>query len=83
VDPENKELIGGYRFYFPEKVARIAILPSLLHQHIFISLKNSLPILSSSDGTRQVFCTPDYQSRSMGRKSLFALITFGMGWEQL
>ena len=40
-DPENKEIIGGYRFYFPEKGCTNVILTNLPHQHIFIFLINS------------------------------------------
>jgi hypothetical protein len=46
-DPENKELVGGYRFYFPEKGCRDCDITKLASDQI----------LSSSDGTGQVICS--------------------------
>jgi hypothetical protein len=73
-DPENKELIGGYRFYFPEKGCKdcdITKLASSAYFHFSDKfLSKYYPHLMELGRS---FVHPDYQSRSMGRKSLFAL----------
>ena len=73
-DPENKEIIGGYRFYFPEKGCTncdITKLASSAYFHFSDKfLKKYYPHLMELGRS---FVHPDYQSRSMGRKSLFAL----------
>ncbi len=41
-DPDNREIIGGYRFYFPaERLYRIVTSPGLHHQYILHFRKNS------------------------------------------
>jgi hypothetical protein len=73
-DPENREIIGGYRFYFPKKGCTdcdIAKLASSAYFHFsdrFIT--KYFPHLMELGRS---FVHPDYQSRNMGRKSLFAL----------
>jgi hypothetical protein len=73
-DPENREIIGGYRFYFPEKGCPeidITNLASSAYFHFSDKfLRKYLPHLMELGRS---FVHPDYQSRSMGRKSLFAL----------
>lgn len=73
-DPENREIIGGYRFYFPEKGCtdlNISNLASSAYFHFSDKFhKKYLPHLMELGRS---FVHPDYQSRSMGRKSLFAL----------
>lgn len=73
-DPENRELIGGYRFYFPEKgctdcdITKIASSDYFYFSEKF--LKKYYPHLMELGRS---FVHPDYQSHTMGRKSLFAL----------
>ncbi len=73
-DPENREIIGGYRFYFPEKRVTDLNITNLASSAYFNFsdkfLKKYLPHLMELGRS---FVHPDYQSRSMGRKSLFAL----------
>jgi hypothetical protein len=73
-DPENREIIGGYRFYFPKKgcihcdVTKIASSIYFTFSEKFLS--KYYPHLMELGRS---FVHPDYQSRNMGRKSLFAL----------
>ena len=73
-DPENREIIGGYRFYFPEKnctdcdISRLASSAYFNFSEKFMS--KYYPHLMELGRS---FVHPDYQSRAMGRKSLFAL----------
>jgi hypothetical protein len=73
-DPENKEIIGGYRFYFAPKGCTdcdITKLASSAYFHFSDKfLSRYYPHLMELGRS---FVHPDYQSRSMGRKSLFAL----------
>ena len=73
-DPENKEIIGGYRFYFPEKSILeydITKLASSAYFHFSEKfMKKYYPHLMELGRS---FVHPDYQSHSMSRKSLFAL----------
>ncbi len=73
-DPENKEIIGGYRFYFPEKGLTefdITKLASSAYFHFSDKfMKKYFPHMMELGRS---FVHPDYQSRSMGRKSLYAL----------
>jgi len=73
-DPENREIIGGYRFYFPEKVQAeydINKLASSAYFHFSDKfLRKYYPHLMELGRS---FVHPDYQTRNMGRKSLFAL----------
>ena len=73
-DPENREIIGGYRFYFPKRgcihcdVSKIASSIYFNFSEKFLS--KYYPHLMELGRS---FVHPDYQSRNMGRKSLFAL----------
>jgi hypothetical protein len=73
-DTENKEIIGGYRFYFPEKGQSeydIKKLASSAYFHFSEKfMKKYYPHLMELGRS---FVHPDYQTRNMGRKSLFAL----------
>jgi hypothetical protein len=73
-DPERKEIIGGYRFFFPEKGCidcDITKLASSSYFHFSDKfLKKYYPHLMELGRS---FVQPEYQSRTMGRKSLFAL----------
>ena len=73
-DPENKELIGGYRFYFPEKGCKDCDITKLASSAYFhFSEKFLTKYYPHLMELGRSFVHPDYQSRSMGRKSLFAL----------
>lgn len=73
-DPERQEIIGGYRFYFPEKgctecdVSKLASSSYFKFSEKF--LKKYYPHLMELGRS---FVHPDYQSRTMGRKSLYVL----------
>jgi hypothetical protein len=73
-DPENREIIGGYRLYFPPKNCTncdISKLASSSYFHFSDKfLRKYYPHLMELGRS---FVHPDYQSRTMGRKSLFAL----------
>jgi len=73
-DPENKEIIGGYRFYFPPKGCTKCDITKLASSDYFNFspkfLRKYYPHLMELGRS---FVHPDYQSRAMGRKSLFAL----------
>ena len=62
-DPENQEIIGGYRFYFPEKGCTIVILQNLPHLSYFHFsdkfLSKYYPHLMELGRS---FVHPDYQS---------------------
>lgn len=73
-DPENREIIGGYRFYFtrqPDAKCDITKLASSAYFNFsekFLTLY--LPHLMELGRS---FVHPDYQNRARGRKSLYAL----------
>ncbi|MBW6501947.1 MAG: GNAT family N-acetyltransferase [Bacteroidales bacterium] len=73
-DPDNREIVGGYRFYFPPKgcvycdVSRLASSVYFRFSDKFLS--KYYPHMMELGRS---FVQPDYQSRTMGRKSLFAL----------
>ncbi len=73
-DPENREIIGGYRFYFPSRHQAefdITKLASSSYFHFSDKfMKKYFPHLMELGRS---FVHPDYQTRTMGRKSLFAL----------
>ncbi len=73
-DPENREIIGGYRFYFPEKGQAEYDIRNLASSSYFhFSDKFMRKYFPHLMELGRSFVHPDYQSRSMGRKSLFAL----------
>jgi hypothetical protein len=73
-DPENKAIIGGYRLYYPPKgctkcdVTKLASSSYFKFSNKF--LKKYFPHMMELGRS---FVHPDYQSRAMGRKSLYAL----------
>ncbi|MDO9579666.1 MAG: GNAT family N-acetyltransferase, partial [Bacteroidales bacterium] len=73
-DPENLEIIGGYRFYFLEKNCTNCDISRLASSIYFnFSEKFMTKYYPHLMELGRSFVHPDYQSRSMGRKSLFAL----------
>ncbi len=73
-DPENRELVGGYRFHVPARGTvhpDINKLPSSLYFNFSDKFHSKyLPHLMELGRS---FVHPDYQSRTRGRKSLYAL----------
>jgi len=73
-DPEHREIIGGFRFYFHPKGCRCCDIKKLASSDYFAFspkfLKKYYPHLMELGRS---FVHPDYQSKAMGRKSLFAL----------
>lgn len=73
-DPENQEVVGGYRFYFTPKGATTSDLTRLASSSYFKFsdkfLSKYYPHLMELGRS---FVHPDYQSKAMGRKSLYAL----------
>ncbi|HUX96665.1 MAG TPA: GNAT family N-acetyltransferase [Bacteroidales bacterium] len=73
-DPENREIIGGYRFYFPPNNCTSCDISKLASSSYFHFsdkfLRKYYPHLMELGRS---FVHPDYQSRAMGRKSLFTL----------
>ncbi|MFH0843602.1 MAG: GNAT family N-acyltransferase [Bacteroidota bacterium] len=73
-DPENSEIVGGYRFYFPPKgciqcnISRLASSSYFRFSDKFLS--RYYPHMMELGRS---FVHPDYQSKAMGRKSLYAL----------
>jgi hypothetical protein len=73
-DPENLEIIGGYRFYFPQKGCTDCNISKLASSAYFnFSDKFLTKYFPHLMELGRSFVHPDYQSRTMGRKSLFAL----------
>jgi len=73
-DPDNKEIMGGYRFLIHDERIKPTD-PSDMASASFFNFsedfnKNYLPYLMELGRS---FVQPDYQSRAMGRKGLFAL----------
>jgi len=73
-DPDNKEIVGGYRFYFPKKGCTNCDISKLASSSYFTFsdkfMKKYFPHMMELGRS---FVHPDYQSRTMGRKSLYAL----------
>lgn len=73
-DPENKEIIGGYRVYYPKKDATSFDINKLASSSYFrFSDKFMRKYFPHLMELGRSFVHPDYQSRNMGRKSLYAL----------
>lgn len=73
-DPENKAIIGGYRFYFPPKGCVNCDITKLASSSYFnFSEKFMTKYYPHMMELGRSFVHPDYQSRALGRKSLFAL----------
>ena len=73
-DPENQELVGGYRLYFPPKGCTTCNVSKLASSSYFRFsdkfLKKYFPHMMELGRS---FVHPDDQSKNMGRKSLYAL----------
>ncbi|MCE5345500.1 MAG: GNAT family N-acetyltransferase [Bacteroidales bacterium] len=73
-DPENQQIVGGYRFYFPQKGCKNPDITRLASSSYFNFsdkfLKKYFPHVMELGRS---FVCPEYQSRNMGRKSLYAL----------
>jgi Acetyltransferase (GNAT) domain len=73
-DPDNKEIVGGYRFYFPPKGCVHCDISRLASSIYFtFSDKFLTKYYPHMMELGRSFVHPDYQSKAMGRKSLFAL----------
>jgi hypothetical protein len=73
-DPENKELIGGYRIYFPPASCTDCDISKLASSSYFnFSEKLLTKYFPHMMELGRSFVHPDYQSKTMGRKSLYAL----------
>ena len=73
-DPDNREIVGGYRFYFPPKGCLQCDITKLASSVYFnFSEKFITKYYPHMMELGRSFVHPDYQSRARGRKSLFAL----------
>jgi len=73
-DPDNREIVGGYRFYFPPKGCVQCDITKLASSVYFnFSEKFITKYYPHMMELGRSFVHPDYQSRARGRKSLFAL----------
>ena len=73
-DPEHLEIVGGYRFYFPPKGCIVCDINKLASSSYFrFSEKFLTKYYPHMMELGRSFVHPDYQSRTMGRKSLYAL----------
>ncbi len=73
-DPDNREIVGGYRFYFPPKGCIQCDITKLASSVYFnFSEKFLTKYYPHMMELGRSFVHPDYQSRARGRKSLFAL----------
>jgi hypothetical protein len=73
-DPDNKEIMGGYRFIFREKHEKDFSVDRFASSSYFtFSRKFNRRYLRHTMELGRSFVRPEYQSGAMGRKSLFAL----------
>lgn len=73
-DPENLEIIGGYRFFFFKEPCNQCDLSKLASSAYFdFSDKFRIKYLPHLMELGRSFVHPDYQSKTRGRKSLYAL----------
>lgn len=73
-DPENKELVGGYRIYFPERNSTKNDITKWASSSYFeFSDKFMIKYFPHVMELGRSFVNPEYQSRNMGRKSMYAL----------
>ena len=73
-DPEDKEIIGGYRFYFPPAKCTECDISNLASSSYFdFSKKFKKRYFPHLMELGRSFVQPEYQSRVKGRKSLYAL----------
>jgi hypothetical protein len=73
-DPDNKEIVGGYRFIFRERHEKDFTIDRFASSTYFsFSKKFIRRYLRHTMELGRSFVRPEYQTNSMGRKSLFAL----------
>ena len=73
-DPENREMVGGYRYYYPPKGCTNCDVTKLASSSYFsFSEKFHRKYFPHMMELGRSFVHPDYQSRAGGRKSLYAL----------
>ena len=73
-DPENQEIIGGYRVFYQQDHQRSYDISNLASSHYFhFSEKFLSKYYPHLMELGRSFVHPDYQSRANGRKSLYAL----------
>jgi hypothetical protein len=73
-DPENREIIGGYRFIFPgQKEKGFSVDRYASSAYFTFSPKFNKKFLPHTMELGRSFVRPEYQSGAMGRKSLYAL----------
>ena len=73
-DPDNREIIGGYRFIFPgRKEKGFSVDRYASSAYFTFSPKFIRKYLPHTMELGRSFVRPEYQSAAMGRKSLYAL----------
>jgi len=73
-DPDNREIVGGYRFIFPAHKEKYFTIDRYASSAYFaFSPKFIKKYLPHTMELGRSFVRPEYQSASMGRKSLFSL----------
>ncbi len=73
-DPDNREIIGGYRFIFPGHKEKDFTVDRFASSSYFtFSPKFIRKFLPHTMELGRSFVRPEYQSGAMGRKSLYAL----------
>jgi hypothetical protein len=73
-DPDNREIIGGYRFIYPgPKEKDFSVDRFASSTYFTFSRKFIKKYLPHTMELGRSFVRPEYQSAAMGRKSLFAL----------
>ncbi len=73
-DPDNREIIGGYRFIFPgRKEKGFSVDRYASSAYFTFSPKFIRKFLPHTMELGRSFVRPEYQSAAMGRKSLYAL----------
>jgi len=73
-DPENRDIIGGYRFYIhDDKKKKVDPRDMASYDYFNFSEKFNKEFLPNLMELGRSFVQPDYQSKAKGRKSLFAL----------
>jgi len=73
-DPDNREIVGGYRFIFPgHKEKNFSVDRFASSTYFSFSRKFIKKYLPHTMELGRSFVRPEYQSGAMGRKSLYAL----------
>ncbi len=71
-DPDNKEVIGGYRFYFPSKSQAEYDINKLASSSYFhFSERFMKQLLSASDGAGKVICSSRLPDPQHGQEESF------------